>query len=68
MYFLYKFLSLNGIALVATKKFYFGVGGGSFEFENLCRSLGNMATEVVRTFQDGQSNIRDIILVRKVQL
>ncbi len=65
VYFISRYLSDRGIALLATKKFYFGVGGGTFECEKLCESLGNIKMEVVHTIEDGLSNIRDIIVIRK---
>ena len=75
---LYSHLSLMGVAFLATKRYYFGVGGGTvaavkaIEDNNECHrsQLGlqkkKLACEIVRRFEDGASNIRDIIAVRWV--
>lgn len=59
-------LEVNGIALVATKRFYFGVGGGSSMLEDLTRDLPNLQIELLSAFEDGSSNIRDIYQITKI--
>jgi hypothetical protein len=60
-------LGPNGVALIASKKYYFGVGGGTFDLENLALSTkSKLKFSVVKSFEDGQSNIREVIkLMRK---
>jgi hypothetical protein len=60
-------LEPNGVALIASKKYYFGVGGGTFDLENLAsRSSSTLKYSLVKAFEDGQSNIREVIkLVKK---
>jgi hypothetical protein len=60
-------LAPNGVALIASKKYYFGVGGGTFDLENLALSTkSTLDFSVVMSFEDGQSNIREVIkLMRK---
>lgn len=64
--FLEAHLLPDGCALLATKRFYFGVGGGSYELDQIIssRSLPLLA-RTVRSYENGQSNIRDIILVTR---
>mmetsp|Transcript_16053 Transcript_16053/g.31442 ORF Transcript_16053/g.31442 Transcript_16053/m.31442 type:complete len:301 (+) Transcript_16053:36-938(+) len=57
-------LTSKGVAYVAAKRFYFGVGGSVSEFLHLCQnSSPRFVGEVVRSFEDGKSNIRDIIKI-----
>jgi hypothetical protein len=49
----------TGVAFVAMKRYYFGVGGGSDAFCSACHRYG-LETELVKVFQDGKSNIRDL--------
>ena len=71
-----RHLSTGGVALLATKRFYFGVGGGTMELKGLVDAACVDATrnaegraplimEVVRVFADGSSNIREIISIRR---
>lgn len=62
-YMILKHLELGGIALLATKRFYFGVGGGTMKIEDLARSCDQVDFEVVRSIDDGFSNIRDIVQI-----
>lgn len=64
--FMGKHLSSTGCALLATKRFYFGVGGGSHELEDaIAKQKLDLRVELVATFEDGQSNIRDLLSVKK---
>lgn len=58
------------MAFIASKKYYFGVGGGTGELQRLAaESLGGGKTKglvcrVVMSAVDGKSNVREIIEVR----
>ena len=51
-------------ALVASKRYYFGTGGSSSLFRDVVGEAGDMVVEVVRTFDDGASNIREVMELR----
>lgn len=53
-------LTPTGTALIATKRFYFGLGGGSASLEEASKRVG-LSCRLVRAFEDGVSNIRDIM-------
>ena len=63
-----------GVGLVATKRFYFGVGGGTDLFieacEKLCRtnqppfSTLRLTVRTLQSFDTGNANIRDLLEVR----
>lgn len=63
-------LSADAQVIIATKRYYFGVGGGSFDFANAVTKSNEvsvdrkLACEVVTSLEDGASNIREIIVVR----
>ena len=62
-------LALEGIALIATKRYYFGCGGGSYELMRLFQESSYSSSyccRIVKSFEDGNSNIRDIIEVKKI--
>ncbi|KAJ6637141.1 Histidine protein methyltransferase 1 like [Pseudolycoriella hygida] len=52
----------NGIALVAAKTYYFGVGGGCREFERLIKEDGNLQSDVV--FVVSENVQREILKVK----
>lgn len=65
----------SGLAIFSNKRFYFGVGGGSTYFTDIMNELnhhnlksrstdGIWKVETVQSITDGQSNIRDIQVVR----
>mmetsp|Transcript_56907 Transcript_56907/g.180061 ORF Transcript_56907/g.180061 Transcript_56907/m.180061 type:complete len:212 (-) Transcript_56907:10-645(-) len=54
----------GGVALVAAKSYYFGVGGGSHTFTELVRGRGEMEIERVAEFRDGGSNVREILQMK----
>jgi hypothetical protein len=66
-YMLDKHLADDGVALIATKRFYFGVGGGTFELERMVKESQTLSLQVVKSFEDGQSNIRDILSVTRIK-
>ena len=53
----------NAIALVAAKRYYFGVGGSTATFMQLCDET-SLSCDVVKEIMDGASNVRVIIRVR----
>ncbi len=53
----------HAVALVASKRFYFGTGGSSECFRRCC-ALSGLDAEVVQVLDDGRSNIREIMEVR----
>ena len=57
-----KHLDNEGMALIASKKYYFGVGGGTFDLEALASaSDSRLQFTLVRSYEDGFSNIREIV-------
>jgi len=65
---LLSLLTDSGVALFATKRFYFGreLGGGTLLFIQSCRGFGLIA-EAVKSYEDGASNTRDIVRVSRPQ-
>lgn len=51
----------GGEALVAAKTYYFGVGGGTREFETRVARGRVLRVERVAEFKDGASNVREIL-------
>ena len=58
-----KTLSVSGEALVATKRYYFGCGGGVAALEAEVGRVDRLGCEVVWSAEDGRSNVRDILRV-----
>ena len=58
-----KTLSVKGEAIVATKRYYFGCGGGVAALENEVGRVDRLCCEVVWSAEDGRSNVRDILRV-----
>ena len=56
-------LAPGGVALVATKRYYFGCGGGVAALENEIGRIDRLCCEVVWSAEDGRSNVRDILRV-----
>ena len=56
-------LSIDGEAVVATKRYYFGCGGGVAALENEIGRIDRLCCEVVWSAEDGRSNVRDILRV-----
>lgn len=65
MFFISKRLAPGGIALIATKRFYFGVGGGSASIEELIGQSESLGLERKYSFEDGHSNVRDIYKITR---
>lgn len=53
-------LKPTGVAFVATKRYYFGTGGGSKAFLDALALYPDLQSSRVWTAEDGASNIRDI--------
>ena len=58
-------LKPDGIALVAAKTYYFGLGGGSLAFKRLMQQqqTNQMTAQTVAEVKDGASNLREIFEV-----
>lgn len=54
-------LSARGEAIVATKRYYFGCGGGVATLEAEVGRFDRLCCEVVWSAEDGRSNVRDIV-------
>ena len=57
----------TGVAFIATKRYYFGVGGGSDAFRAELEAMklrdATFNVEVVQVYDDGASNIRELLKV-----
>lgn len=63
-----KLLAPDGICLLAAKRYYFGVGGGQHSFlDELKHKVPGLVAENVATFEDGKSNTRDILQVKRLK-
>lgn len=58
-----KTMRPGGCAYFASKRYYFGVGGGVNGFVLMAREAG-FSVENVRVFENGGSNIRDILRIK----
>lgn len=58
-----KHLAVDGIALIASKKFYFGLGGGTLTLEDMIKRQNVFSFRLLKIFDDGASNIREIISI-----
>jgi predicted nicotinamide N-methyase len=65
----------SGVGLVACKRYYFGVGGGSDAFREAASSQGiihatdgqsSLSIETVQVFDNGAGNIRELLMVKCV--
>ncbi|KAL3797385.1 hypothetical protein HJC23_010511 [Cyclotella cryptica] len=64
----------SGVGLVATKRFYFGVGGGTDMFTKAAKTLSassvkpfshhRLVVRTIRSYDTGNANIRDLLEVR----
>lgn len=57
-------LKTNGRCLIASKKFYFGVGGGTMQFVLFIEKKGLLEQRLLKEINNGFSNIRQIIEVK----
>ena len=51
----------GGVAYIAAKSYYFGVGGGTAAFRQLVQADGALRVEGCRLYEDGASNRREIL-------
>jgi SAM-dependent methyltransferase len=56
-------MSPTGTALIAAKRYYFGVGGSTTEFMKLIDADPQLKYQVVRVFENGASNLREIVQI-----
>lgn len=68
-----KLLNSNGVAFVAGKKYYFGVGGGMEAFnvalQHVAQRLNvSVQSQRVSEIRDGASNVREIVRVSKMAI
>lgn len=54
----------SGVALVAAKSYYFGVGGSVAAFRSLVEADGRFSCSTVRVIENGASNRREVLAVR----
>jgi len=59
-----KNINNPGVCFIASKKFYFGVGGGTSQFIDFVEQKGNFDIKCVKEINDGMSNIREILELR----
>jgi len=54
----------DGMALIAAKRYYFGVGGGVQLFSTFLEKNSRLKCEIAASFEDGKSNTRDILALQ----
>ena len=59
----------TGVALIASKRYYFGVGGGTDAFRAACRiavddSETDLQVETLQVYDNGSGNIRELLQVK----
>ncbi len=59
-----KNLNNPGICFIASKKYYFGVGGGTSQFIEYVNSKNELDIKSVHEINDGMSNMRQILEIR----
>ena len=65
---IYNHLKPNtGIALISMKRYYFGVGGSTDVFVEEANKLGGLVVTLIQEYNDGKSNIRDLLRVQKIE-
>lgn len=62
-----KNLNNPGICFIASKKYYFGVGGGTSQFIEYVKAKGELDIKCVHEINDGISNMRQILEIRHKQ-
>ena len=56
---------VGGVALLAAKRFYFGVGGGTRRFMAAAAPAAGLRCEVLAVVEDGRSNVREVLRVER---
>lgn len=54
----------TGVAYIAAKTYYFGVGGGTTSFKKLLKSDGMLEVSTVATIDEGGGNKREILKLK----
>jgi len=57
----------GGVALLAAKRFYFGVGGGTRRFVAEAAPAAGLRCEVLAVVEDGRSNVREVLRVERAE-
>lgn len=63
-YLIDRHLSSSGTALVSTKRYYFGVGGGADAFRDFAEQCG-LLVETVHVVNTGRGNVREVLRVSR---
>jgi hypothetical protein len=63
-YFIAYHLQLDGTAYIATKRYYFGVGGGADAFRESAAEHG-LFVETVKVVNTGKGNVREVLKVSR---
>jgi hypothetical protein len=58
-------LSSDGFAIIANKRYYFGVGGGTQELKLLLSTCSTLVLEVAKVIEDGGSNVREVLVLKR---
>ena len=58
------YLNKGGVAYFATKKFYFGVGGGALSFYSYVMNKNEFEVKIEKEINNGISNIRNILSIK----
>lgn len=54
----------TGVAYIAAKTYYFGVGGGTTSFKKMLKRDGMLEVHTVATFDEGDGNKREILKLK----
>ena len=54
---------ITGVALIASKRFYFGVGGGTDSFISAVNKFPELTVTLLKEYDSGKANIRDLLQV-----
>lgn len=54
----------TGVAYIAAKTYYFGVGGGTTSFKKMLKSDGMLEVSTVATIDEGGGNKREILKLK----
>ncbi len=63
-----KFLAPAGRIIIAAKRFYFGVGGGTFPFKQFLERMNMFRIVDTKLYMDGSSNTREVLELSFLQL
>ena len=63
-------LSVGGYVVIASKRYYFGVGGGIKSLYDIIESdhsTDKFLTVQKSSFEDGVSNVRELVLIKRIK-